>query len=57
MLKNLRLFLPLVIASLAITACGQKGPLYKTPEKQDNQSQQSVDQPEGDKQQGSEAKK
>lgn len=57
MLKNLRLFLPLVIASLAITACGQKGPLYKTPVKQDNQSQQVVDQPEGDKQQGSETKK
>ncbi|WP_115016951.1 LPS translocon maturation chaperone LptM [Shewanella putrefaciens] len=31
MLRKMRLFLLLLLGSLFITACGQKGPLYKTP--------------------------
>ncbi|GGN04641.1 LPS translocon maturation chaperone LptM [Shewanella xiamenensis] len=30
MLRKMRLFLLLLIGSLFITACGQKGPLYKS---------------------------
>lgn len=54
MLRNLRLFLPLLVASLMMTACGQKGPLYKAPAKQDNQSQQNAEPLSADKKQGSE---
>ncbi|MGL4448095.1 LPS translocon maturation chaperone LptM [Shewanella sp.] len=32
MLRKMRLFLLLMLASLLLTACGQKGPLYQTPE-------------------------
>lgn len=31
MLRKMRLFLLLMLGSLFITACGQKGPLYKSP--------------------------
>lgn len=31
MLRKMRLFLLLMLGSLFITACGQKGPLYKAP--------------------------
>jgi predicted small lipoprotein YifL len=31
MLRKMRLFLLLLLGSLFITACGQKGPLYQTP--------------------------
>ncbi|RPA46264.1 hypothetical protein EGC79_13385 [Shewanella vesiculosa] len=32
MLKKMRLLLFIMLASLFVTACGQKGVLYKTPE-------------------------
>ncbi|WP_394201687.1 lipoprotein [Shewanella waksmanii] len=41
MLKKMRLFSLLLLGSLLITACGQKGALYKSPEKQDNQTEQA----------------
>ncbi|SIQ97576.1 Predicted small lipoprotein YifL [Shewanella morhuae] len=31
MLRKMRLFLLLLLGSLFITACGQKGPLYRSP--------------------------
>ncbi|MGZ9897200.1 LPS translocon maturation chaperone LptM [Shewanella gaetbuli] len=34
----MRLLLLLLLASLSITACGQKGALYKSPDPQSNQS-------------------
>lgn len=34
----MRLFLLLLIGSLSITACGQKGPLYKSSPAEENQS-------------------
>ncbi|GAA0779607.1 LPS translocon maturation chaperone LptM [Shewanella aestuarii] len=38
MLRKMRLLLLLLLASLLLTACGQKGPLYKTPALEDNQT-------------------
>lgn len=32
----MRLLLLLLLASLGLSACGQKGPLYKTPAPEDN---------------------
>lgn len=37
MLRKMRLFLLLMIACLSITACGQKGPLYKSPPTEETQ--------------------
>ncbi|WP_444544583.1 LPS translocon maturation chaperone LptM [Shewanella marina] len=37
-------FLMLFIVSLCLAGCGQKGPLYKTPVKQDNQQHQNQSQ-------------
>ncbi|WP_258405038.1 LPS translocon maturation chaperone LptM [Shewanella psychrotolerans] len=34
-----------LLVGLSMVACGQKGPLYKTPEVQDNQSSQQQDKP------------
>ncbi|UCX03419.1 hypothetical protein FJ709_02115 [Shewanella glacialimarina] len=36
MLRKMRLLLLLLLASLVLSACGQKGPLYKTPAQEDN---------------------
>ena len=35
----MRLFLLVILASLMISACGQKGPLYKPVEMKDNKTQ------------------
>ncbi|MDO6620731.1 MULTISPECIES: lipoprotein [unclassified Shewanella] len=35
----MRLFLFVMLASLSIIGCGQKGPLYKTPDAETNQEQ------------------
>nr|WP_259394865.1 lipoprotein [Shewanella sp. SR44-3] len=35
----MRLILLMILASLFLSACGQKGPLYKSPEPEANQSQ------------------
>jgi predicted small lipoprotein YifL len=37
MLRKMRLFLLLLLGSLFITACGQKGPLYRSPATEVNQ--------------------
>ncbi|UJF22617.1 LPS translocon maturation chaperone LptM [Shewanella sp. OMA3-2] len=34
----MRLLLLLLLASLVLSACGQKGPLYKTPAPEDNKT-------------------
>ncbi|MDD8061038.1 MAG: lipoprotein [Shewanella sp.] len=36
MLRKMRLLLFIMLASLFVTACGQKGDLYKSPEPVDN---------------------
>ncbi|MBV7317266.1 lipoprotein [Shewanella sp. NIFS-20-20] len=38
----MRLFLIALLASLFISGCGQKGPLYKTPAPDDNRQQEHV---------------
>lgn len=40
MLRNMKLIVLVLLGCLSMLACGQKGPLYKTPTVQDNQSQQ-----------------
>ncbi|AAN57279.1 putative lipoprotein [Shewanella oneidensis MR-1] len=42
MLRKMRLFLLLLIGSLSITACGQKGPLYKSSPAEVNQSKKDT---------------
>ena len=37
MLRKMKLFLLLLLGSVLVLGCGQKGPLYKSPEPQDNQ--------------------
>jgi len=39
MLRKMRVCSLILLGSLFIVACGQKGPLYKSPDKQDNQEQ------------------
>ena len=45
MLRNLKLISLVLLGGLFMVACGQKGPLYKAPEVQDNQSSQQQDKP------------
>ncbi|NRD75744.1 lipoprotein [Shewanella sp. VB17] len=40
MLKKMKLCSLILLTSLFIVACGQKGPLYKSPDKQDNKNQE-----------------
>ncbi|MBW8186631.1 LPS translocon maturation chaperone LptM [Shewanella woodyi] len=40
MLRKMKLCSLILLTSLFIVACGQKGPLYKSPDKQDNQKQE-----------------
>ncbi|MEC4726173.1 lipoprotein [Shewanella sp. D64] len=44
MLRKMKLYSLVLLVGFFITACGQKGPLYKSPDKQDNQKQK-VEQP------------
>ncbi|BCV55604.1 MAG: hypothetical protein Sw1PiTSA_04130 [Shewanella algae] len=47
MLSKMRLFLSLMLASLLLLGCGQKGALYKSPDLPDNQSQaEQAEQPQ-----------
>ncbi|WP_126168429.1 MULTISPECIES: LPS translocon maturation chaperone LptM [Shewanella] len=41
-LRKMRLYLSLLLASLLLLGCGQKGPLYKAPPAPDNQQQPAV---------------
>ncbi len=43
MLMKMKLLSILFLSCLFMVACGQKGPLYKSPEVQDNQSLQQAD--------------
>ncbi len=43
MLIKMKLLSILLLSCLFLTACGQKGPLYKSPEVQENQVQQQTD--------------
>ncbi|GIU22265.1 hypothetical protein TUM4644_14180 [Shewanella colwelliana] len=40
MLSKMKLISLILLGSLSLVACGQKGPLYKAPEVEDNQPQQ-----------------
>lgn len=40
MLRKMRLCSLIFFVSFLVAACGQKGALYKSPEKQDNQTQE-----------------
>ncbi|WP_418346666.1 LPS translocon maturation chaperone LptM [Shewanella psychrophila] len=40
MLRKMRLCSLILFASLFVTACGQTGALYKSPDKKDNQKQE-----------------
>lgn len=42
MLNKMKLMSLLLLGSVFMVACGQKGPLYKTPEVQDNQTEQTT---------------
>ncbi|MCL1042742.1 lipoprotein [Shewanella marisflavi] len=50
MFTKIKPILLMLLASIALAACGQKGPLYKSPTPQDNQTEQ-VSQPAQDTQQ------
>ncbi|QSX29763.1 MULTISPECIES: LPS translocon maturation chaperone LptM [Shewanella] len=39
----MKLQLSLLLVSLLVVGCGQKGPLYKTPPAADNQTQEQTD--------------
>jgi predicted small lipoprotein YifL len=39
MLRKMRLFLFLLLTGLAVSGCGQKGPLYKSPAAEANQTE------------------
>ncbi|WP_366861780.1 hypothetical protein [uncultured Shewanella sp.] len=45
MLRKMRLFLLVMLASLSIIGCGQQGPLYKSPEVETNQEEQKPQEP------------
>ncbi|NRB23108.1 lipoprotein [Shewanella sp.] len=44
MLRKMRLCSLMLFASLFVTACGQTGALYKSPDEQDNQQQDNQQQ-------------
>ena len=44
MLNKMKPILFMLLASVVLSACGQKGPLYKSPEQEDNQKAR-VEQP------------
>ncbi|MCL2918641.1 LPS translocon maturation chaperone LptM [Shewanella litorisediminis] len=44
----MRLYLSLLLVSLLLLGCGQKGPLYKTPPAPENQAQQPATAPAAD---------
>lgn len=46
MLNKMKLMSLLLLGSVFMVACGQKGPLYKAPEVQDNQAEQATPQSE-----------
>ncbi|MCL1068412.1 lipoprotein [Shewanella olleyana] len=45
MLRKMRLFLLVMLASLFVIGCGQQGPLYKSPDVETNQEERKSQEP------------